>query len=313
MRKIIVTGATSYIAAALIRLLLSEQYFVYAVIRPDSVNRNKLPQSPYLRILELDMNEYSALSVMNLGEISAVYHFAWEGVRGNSRTDDVLQLHNVNCAKQLLDMASRQNIPYFIGMGSQAEYGITGTQLITEDMALKPVDAYGTAKAQIFQYGTDLACRFGFTFIWARIFSAYGYGEHLNTLIMSSFRKMIRNEEVILSPCEHLWDYLYRDDLAKALYRLYKSQSCSGAYNVSYGSPKPLKYYMEKMKEVLHSDSQLRFGAIPYGQHIVQMNPSIAKLRSATAWTPETDFETGIWRIYKDLENEKDKYISANL
>lgn len=313
MRKVIVTGATSYIAAALIRLLLEENYFIYAVIRPSSANQDKLPQSSNLSVIELDMDCYSELGAMDLGGIDAVYHFAWEGVRGGCRTDNLLQSRNMESTKQLLDVACRRKIPYFIGMGSQAEYGITGRQLITEDMPLNPVDAYGAAKKYIYQYGTALASRCGFTFIWARIFSAYGYGEHPDTLIMSSMRKMMCGKDVELSPCEHLWDYLYRDDLAQALYHLLKCQSPGGAYNISYGCPHPLKHYMEQMKKVLNSNSRLLFGVIPYGQHIVQMNPSIAKICSITTWSPETDFETGIRRIYKDMENEKDKHLSTNL
>lgn len=313
MRKVIVTGATSYIAAALIRLLLEKQYFVYAVIRPGSANRYKLPQSEHLTILELDMNSYSSLSAMNLGEVNAVYHFAWEGVRGGNRKNDTLQLRNIESAKQLLDVAHQQNIPYFIGMGSQAEYGLTGKQLVTEDTPLNPVEAYGAAKKQVYQHGMELAERHGLSFIWARIFSAYGYGESPNTLIMSSLDRMIRDETVELSPCEHLWDFLYRDDLARALYMLHEAHSPAGAYNVSYGNPRPLKYYVEKMKEILHSNSRLAFGAIPYGDNVVQMNPSIAKIRSVTLWVPEVDFETGIHRLYEDIKNEKNKHSGANL
>lgn len=313
MRKVIVTGATSYIAVALIRLLLAKQYFIYAVIRPGSANKDKLPQSTHLFILELDMDSYDSLYSMNLGEADAVFHFAWEGVRGSHRQNDILQLRNIESAKRLLDVVRRKNIPYFIGMGSQAEYGLTGDELVTEDTPLNPVEAYGTAKKQVYQYGRELAERYGFSFIWARIFSAYGYGESPDTLIMSSLNRMIRDEIVELSPCQHLWDFLYRDDLARALYMLYEAQSPSGAYNVSYGSPHPLKHYVEKMKKILYSNSTLAFGAIPYGRNIVQMNPSIAKIRSVTSWEPEVDFETGIRRLYEDINNEKNKHFSSNL
>lgn len=313
MRKVIVTGATSYIAVALIKLLLEEQYFIYAVIRPGSSNRHKLPSSDRLVILELDISGYATLDAMCPDGIDAVYHFAWEGVRGSSRTDNSIQSCNVLCAKQLLDVVCRHNIPCFIGMGSQAEYGMTGKELITEDTPLCPLDAYGAAKKYIYEYGAGLAGQKGFTFIWSRIFSTYGYGESSSTLIMSSLSKMLRGEDVRLSPCEHLWDYLYRDDLANALYLLYKTQCATGAYNISYGCPRPLKHYMENMRDILHSDSRLLFGAIPYGENIVQMNPSIEKIRSATLWIPKTDFETGIRKLYEDIKHEKDQCIDTNI
>lgn len=315
MRRIIVTGATSYIAIALIKRLLAEGYLIYAVIRPGSANRVKLPQSARLHILELNMDQYFALSTMELGEIDAVYHFAWDAVRGQSRTDDALQLNNIECAKQLLEVVCQCKIPCFIGMGSQAEYGLTGGRLITEDTPLNPVESYGMAKKSIFLHGMEQAGRYELNFVWARIFSAYGYGESPNTLIMSSLAKMLRGEDIKLSPCEHLWDYLYLEDLAEALYLLYEAHCPTGAYNISYGCPRPLKYYLEKMKEIFHSHSRLEFGAIPYGPNIVQMNPSIGKIQSAALWSPKIDFETGIQKLYEDVKNgyEKDKHISTDL
>ncbi len=313
MPKVIVTGATSYLAIALIKRLLAEKYYVYAVIRPKSANSSKLPKNTHLFILELDMNNYFSLSAMELGKIDAIYHFAWDGVRGSDRTITSLQMSNIEATKQLLDVAHQKHISYFIGMGSQAEYGLTAKQLVTEEMPLNPLDAYGIAKKQIYDLGMKAAEQYGFTFVWARIFSAYGYGESPNTLIMSSFRKMLKDEEIKLSPCEHLWDYLYLDDLANALHLLYKAQCPTGAYNVSYGCPRPLKDYVEEMKEVLHSNSRLEFGAIPYGQNVVQMNPSITKIRSAASWTPKINFVTGIQLLYEDMKNEKNQYTSTNI
>ena len=49
--RAVVTGATSFLGAALIRRLLEEGHQVYAVVRPHSANRKVLPENvPGLRV-----------------------------------------------------------------------------------------------------------------------------------------------------------------------------------------------------------------------------------------------------------------------
>ena len=58
MKKIVVTGATSFIGVHLIQALLKKNCFIYAVVRPKSININRLPKSFKLKVIELDINVY---------------------------------------------------------------------------------------------------------------------------------------------------------------------------------------------------------------------------------------------------------------
>ena len=61
MKRVIVTGATSNIAISLINKLIREKYYVYAVIRPDTKNRYKIPQNDKISVLDIDMEVISKL------------------------------------------------------------------------------------------------------------------------------------------------------------------------------------------------------------------------------------------------------------
>ena len=115
---------------------------------------------------------------------------------------------------------------------------------------------------------------------------------------MQCVAKMKENEAVELSPCEHMWDYTYIDDVANALFLLMSRKVDSGAYNISYGKAQKLKEYVLQIRNILHSESYLNFGAFPYQNNaIVQMKPDVSKLKKQTGWKPEIDFETGIKKI----------------
>ena len=298
MKRVIVTGATSNIAISLINKLIREKYYVYAVIRPDTKNRYKIPQNDKISVLDIDMEEISKLGDYNI-RACAIYHFAWEGIRGEERNNSYLQAKSSAAAKRCMELSVKMNIPFFIGIGSQAEYGVT-KDLITEDTELKPLSEYGKKKAEAYNYGVQLYQDSSYTFIWARIFSAFGQEDNRDTLLMQCIQKMKLNQPVNLSPCEHLWDYTYVDDVAEALLLLLDKKVKSGAYNISYGKSRKLKEYIIQMKKLLHSDSILNFGAIPYIEDtVVQMNPDVSKLVTATDWKPEVDFIEGISRVLK--------------
>lgn len=302
MKSVIVTGATSYIAVALIKKLLLEDYKVYAVVRPQSPNMEKVPKQKNVEILELDMSEINRLPDYKLEKVNALYHFAWEGVRGEERNDTILQQKNYVYSTRCIDTAIEMNIPCFVGIGSQAEYVITD-KVITEDTPLAPNTEYGKQKVAVYKYGMNVCkAKEKFRFLWARIFSTYGVGESNNTLIMQCIEKMHKGEVMDLSPCQHLWDYTYIDDVAEALFFLMTKHASNGAYNISSGQARPLKEFVEAIKYFMMSDSELNFGAIPYGNTLpVQMNPDVSKIENATGWKPLTSFENGIRKVIEDV------------
>ena len=57
MKSVIVTGATSFIGVHLIKELLKQNYKVYAVVRPNSKNIERLPRHDNLVVLEVELSD----------------------------------------------------------------------------------------------------------------------------------------------------------------------------------------------------------------------------------------------------------------
>ena len=56
--------------------------------------------------------------------------------------------------------------------------------------------------------------------------------------------------------------------------------SLSGVYNIATGESYPLKMYVEKLRYIINSHSDVRYGAIPYGTDgPVNLEPVIDKLK----------------------------------
>lgn len=297
MRKIVVTGATSFVAVHLLKRLLDNGDYVYAVVRPNSSNLPRLPKHSNLKIIELDLKNIQHLDQCISEYIGILYHFAWEGIRGEARDNYELQKSNYIATMELIKVAKRLNISIFIGVGSQAEYGnIDGP--ITEEQIENPGNQYGKFKLKAKQDCESYAKQENIRFIWMRIFSAYGEYDYKNSLIMSCIEKMKKNETILLTECIQKWDFVYVGDIAKVLLMIGIIKCDSGVYNIASGQTRILKEYIHELKEILQSSSELKFGAIPYGpQGMVNIEPIIDKIIRALAWKPEITFDKGINNI----------------
>lgn len=76
-------------------------------------------------------------------------------------------------------------------------------------------------------------------------------------------------------------------------------QNCEdGIYNVAFGEYRPLNQYITAMKMVRGSESELKFGSVPYGPNgPVNLTPGIEKIKKAICWQPKVLFEDGIGKI----------------
>lgn len=301
-KKALITGATSYIAVALIKRILSNNIYsdVYAVIRPNSPNRRKIPRDDRIHLIELKMSEYKKLLFLKTAEIDVWYHFAWEGVRGTAREDGTMQKQNQLASMDCINCAVAMEIPCFIGIGSQAEYGEVRERM-HEELLPAPTTAYGKAKMQVCNYGIKVCQRTKTRFVWARIFSVYGCGENKNTLLMSAIEKMSKDLPIALSPCEHLWNYIYLEDAVQALYLLGDCSATAGIYNIASDDTRALKEFVLELKELLSSNSVLEFGAISYGEKIPYgIQPDIEKIKRELNWKPRYSFKQGVAEIRKN-------------
>lgn len=298
MKSVVVTGATSFIGVHIIKEYLKNNCAVIAVVRRNSKNSNRIPKSNLLTIVEIDMEQIEEIiQKIETKKIDIFYHLAWEGARVPYRDDAILQNENYRCAINAMKAAKLLGCDIFIGSGSQAEYG-SCIGKISEDYEAKPITEYGKAKLRAYEALKVMAKENSIKFIWARIFSVYGILDYQGTLIMSTLGKMTRNESIQLTQCVQNWDFIYVEDVARAMY-LFANISCmDGIYNIASGKSRYLKEFIIDMKEICKSTSELQFGAIPYNSEgVISFEPIVDKLKQNLRWSCEVEFDDGIKKI----------------
>jgi UDP-glucose 4-epimerase len=294
IRSAVITGPTGAVGTALCRELAEKQIRVYAVCRPGSPRAAHLPRSEWIRPIFCDMGELEQLPILLPDGADAFFHLAWAHTIGPGRNDMPAQIDNIRDAVCAVQAAAALGCRVFVGVGSQAEYGRVDGILKPETPCF-PENGYGMAKLCAGQM-TRVECKKrGIAHVWVRILSAYGPGDGPDTMVSSVARSLLEKKKPALTAGAQEWDYLYAGDAACAL-RLAALHGRDGAvYPLGSGRVRPLREYVEMLRDAVDPALPLGFGEIPYGPlQVMHLQADISALQRDTGFAPATDFEAGI-------------------
>lgn len=308
IRSAVITGPTGAIGQALCRLLLSNNIKVFAVCRPNSKRAHRLPNHTALNIISCDITELDSLpQKLNESRIDAFFHLAWAGNDGNNRNNMRIQTANIGYTLDACHTAYELGCRVFIGAGSQAEYGRSDKPL-APDTPCFPETGYGMAKLCAGQMSREECKGLGIDHIWTRIFSVYGPFEQASSMTISTIKQLLCNKVPAMTSGEQVWDYLYSDDAASALYNLALSGMSGAVYTLGSGNAQPLRKYVEIMRDAVDPSISIDFGAIPYGEkQIMNLQADISTLTADIGFKPKTDFKEGIRHTVEWVRRSEDE------
>lgn len=294
IRSAVITGPTGAVGTALVDNLLQKNIVVYAVVRPESKRIDSLPNNGNLHIVQCDAANLRSLPKMIDKTIDAFYHFAWAHTIGSGRNDMPSQIDNIRYAVDAADAASELGCKVFVGAGSQAECGrVDG--LIKPDTPCFPENGYGMAKLCAGQMTRVECAKFGIDHVWMRILSIYGPNDGPLTMISSTIQSLLNGEKPALTEGKQMWDYLYSGDVAEAFYLAAESGVGGKVYPLGSGQARPLKEYIQILRDVIDPNLPLGFGDIPYSSNqVMHLQADISEFMKDTMFSPSIDFKVGI-------------------
>ena len=296
MKKAIVTGATSFLGAALVRELLEAEYECYAIVREENRGKTILPfQHPSLHIICESLFNIDSLRSL-LPQCDLFYHFAWGGIGAQGRANADIQAMNIEMTKQCIRLACKIGVKRFLFAGSQAEYGPSNT-IIRETNECHPVTEYGKAKLKVLQLGTALAKSLPIEYVHLRIFSVYGPGDHPWTVISKCIDAFSAGRAVPLTSCEQMWNFLHVLYAAVMLRRIGEAalNLKHPIFNIASHETRKLRDFIQIIWQQSQCHGIPQYGALettlekPYG-----IQPNIERVLHAIQWHPQVLFEDGV-------------------
>lgn len=296
MKRAIVTGATGVVGMALVNKLIRENVEVLVFCNRNSIRMDAIPESRLVRIRQVDLNDYSSVQNGSKEKYDVFYHLAWAGTTGKYRSNLQMQTDNIRYAVDAVDMAARFGCNMFVGAGSQAEYGRQFEKL-TPRTAVNPENGYGIAKLSAGLMTRQEAFIKNMKHVWVRILSVYGPFDGMESLINYAISELLQGKRPEFTKGEQIWDYLYSEDAAEALYRIGETGKTGHTYVLGSGEERRLADYLLELRNVVNPRVELCFGKRPYAEkQVMYLSADISDLQRDTGFVPGISFHEGIKR-----------------
>jgi nucleoside-diphosphate-sugar epimerase len=177
---------------------------------------------------------------------------------------------------------------------------------ISEQDPVEPFSAYGVSKAAAGLCARFYAAQMPITLL--RLFSVYGTGEKEPRLVPYIISSAKKAEQVELTNCEQVRDYLYVEEAAESFWRALSqppSGQCLRTLNVGSGSAITLRHLVNKLVDIL-TEKGLRphilFGAKPYRpDEPMTYAPNIICLKRTLGWSPSKPLSEGLSKTVESM------------
>jgi UDP-glucose 4-epimerase len=294
--RVFVTGGTGHLGAFVVRRFLKDRADVAVLMRSSANSWRISDVLPQLTIVPGDLaNPQSYARVLADFAPQIVVHLGWSGVSAPMR-NAAEQVLNVTAAVELLRVAKDSGCVRFVGVGSQAEYG-RAVMPLDEDVLPAPDSMYGAAKLAACVLTRQLCHEWHIQFAWLRLLSTYGPMDNDEHLIPLVIRQLLHREKPLLTNGQQLWDYIYVEDAAEAIYRAGTMPAVRGMYNLASGSPVAVRTIVETIRDLIDPALPLGFGEKPQPTDETRdLTANIARLRSTAHWSAAVPLDEGLRR-----------------
>lgn len=174
------------------------------------------------------------------------------------------------------------------------------------------LNAYTLSKKQFVRWGRYFANKKAIRFLNVELEHFYGSGDGGSKFTTYVIRSLVENvPEIALTQGEQKRDFIYIDDAVSAILLLADEVHAAGSragehfFNCPVGSGKAvsIRKFAELVKRITGSETELKFGALPYRENEVMFSEADTTTLREVGWAPAFILEEGVRKM---VEAEKE-------
>ena len=302
--KYLVLGGFGFLGQHILKRLLEKGYEVRALVNSSQPRRQALQDHNFENV-EIVQGDFRNPTLVKeaLENVKCVYHLISTTTPASSVTDPIFDVQtNLVPTLELLKLAAEQNIKRIVFPSSGGTvYGVVSQLPVPEVHSTNPISPHGIVKLAIEKYLDWFHHMYGVQYSILRVANPYGPGQDPlrgHGLISALLWRLAHNEPIeIWGDGQIVRDYVYVDDVAKAVIMAAEDEQPAQLFNVGSGSGVSIRQLIERIFEVTGHETSVKYGESRAFDVPVSVL-SIDKIEQAIGWQPTTSLEDGIRKTW---------------
>jgi len=304
--RILVTGASGFIASHLVRRLLKDGYTVAAMTRYGNIVKCSRLADVWdqLHIVEADLRNRGALKEAAAVEPEVIFHLAAYNHVGESFRQ-VEECFDVN-AKGTANLFDCCPCRRFVYISSSEIYGKQETIPWHERMTPRPISPYAVSKYAGEQYCQAMWERKSNTceIVLLRPFNTYGPGQSTKAVIPYIIKACLAYTDVKLTSGRQTREFNYISDTVEGIFHIGLGGSLLGSpVNIGCGNDISIEHLAKKIRELTASISSLKLGELPLRDTEIPVMAACNKLALQEGWSPAVGLTAGLKMTISSFES----------
>jgi nucleoside-diphosphate-sugar epimerase len=281
--RTLVTGASGFIGQSLLSQHLTGEIHLLSRSKLNTVNPN------YLQHIG-DLQDREVVKKLADLKFDRVVHLAWQGLPELTDENNKLNLLlSKNFVKVMIDSGvSEVNL-----VGSCLEYGDLDSK-VDESSIGTNIGEFGEAKLDLLDFVSSQEIKYR----WLRVFYAYGPNQHRQSLLSAAYESVLQGVPLNIRDPRLARDFIYVDDVSRAIRMLLDSPHSYGVFNVGSGKS-------TGVGELVYSlQAQMNLPSVNIKEYELSLRANYKKIELACGWRPQIGIEQGVsefiqWREQK--------------
>ena len=295
MKEIIITGHTGFIGTFLTQKLVSSPYKITGISRTKQKQFNiKQKQKDLNKITNSDIPKNSII-----GHLSANADFAL-----CQKKPKECFLTNVVGTEHLLEIARKKDCKLLF-LSTSHIYGVSRKLPINEDHRREATSIYSATKLQGEILCESFSKTYGMDITMVRLFSVYGPQSPKYSLVLRIIKQLLEKNELRLGNLFPKRDFIFIDDVVRALIMLLKQIKGFNTFNIGSGSTTSIQTLCNKLMKlgkktipIIPEKTLLRKDDIP------EIRSDISKIKQL-GWEPKISLDEGLKRTLNWYKTKK--------
>lgn len=292
--RCLVAGGSGFIGRHLTKLLLALGAGALLILHK---NKSRVvPARGAVKFVQCDLGASSSLKIIkDLGPLDYIFNLC--GVIDKRVEDaqvEALIGANIGAVINLTRALNWELVKGAVHVGSCAEYGNQAPPHL-ENLPAQPTNPYSWSKAAGTSYA-KLAARGGYAkWSLARPFLVYGPGQEPGgSLVINVLEVLAKGGEFILSDPQSTRDFIFVEDVARALVALVLCREAAGEiFNICSGEEVSVIQVANLVRDAVQK-GQVTVGSGSRAGNFLQSYGSFQKIMNFTGWRPEIKLKAGL-------------------